>query len=398
MKPVLEVSRLSKSFASTRALSDVSLAIGPGEVHVLLGQNGSGKSTLIKVLSGYHAPDPGGFVRIDGRDLKFNATGQSYRFGCRVVQQDLGLIPTLSVLDNLTLGGPGFPTRAWTIKRKDSYVQARGDLARLRLEIDPRRLVSALSASERTGVAVARALREDPAHPPRLLVLDEPTATLPVNEVDYLLDMVTHMAATGVGILYVTHHLGEVFRVAQAVSVLRDGVVVGSGTIDQFDHQSLVHLVAGEELETEELESRKRKGSHTVDRTGSAVLEVTGLHAGPVRGVSLKVFAGEIVGIAGLSGSGRDTVLGAVFGALPRRAGDVTIAGEPLAASRPDLSIARGVAPARVYQAELRSIQSRRREVFRCLHQSLRSARLRIWATRWSRSSGGAATTPLRFD
>jgi ribose transport system ATP-binding protein len=344
MAPVLEVSELSKSFARTRALSEVSLTIDRGEVHVLLGQNGSGKSTLIKILSGYHVPDPGGVVRIDGHELSFSSAGQSYRLGCRVVQQDLGLIPTLSVLDNLSLGGPGFPTRLGTIRPQQSRAQAKRDLERLRLEIDPRQLVGTLSASERTAVAIARALREDPAHPPRLLVLDEPTATLPVDEVDYLLDMVRHMAATGVGVLYVTHHLGEVFRVAQRVSVFRDGLLVGSGPIEHYDHQSLVHLVAGEELQAEELEARKRRDRRAQSRTGPPILEVSELRAGPVRGLSVHAFGGEIVGIAGLSGSGRDTVLGAVFGALPRTAGGVRIAGEPLVAGRPDLSIARGVA------------------------------------------------------
>jgi ribose transport system ATP-binding protein len=344
MSAVLEVSHLSKSFGRTRALSDVSLAVGPGEVHVLLGQNGSGKSTLIKVLSGYHAPDPGGVVRIGGQELNFGSAGQSYRLGCRVVQQDLGLIATLSVLDNLSLGGPGFPTRFGTIQPRRSYAQARRDLERLRLDIDPRQAVSTLSASERTGLAVARALREDAAHPPRILVLDEPTATLPVDEVDYLLDMVRHMAATGVGVIYVTHHLGEVFRVAEQVSVLRDGVLVGTGPIDQFDHPALVHLVAGEALEAEERETRGRRGGRRGKRTGPPVLAVNGLHAGPVRGLNLSVVSGEIVGIVGLSGSGRDTVLGAVFGALPRASGDVRVAGHQVVAGRPDLSIARGVA------------------------------------------------------
>src|SRR5437763_1491459 len=213
MNPVLEVEGLSKTFTRTRALSNVSLTINPGEVHALLGQNGSGKSTLIKVLSGYHAPDPGGGIRIEGTQLPVQSPVHSYRLGCRFVQQDLALVPTLSVLDNFSLG-TGFSTRLGTISGKVSLAQAREDLSRLSLDIDPRVLVGTLSASERTGVAVARALREDSDHPARLLVLDEPTATLPVDEVDYLLDMVRHMAATGVGVLYVTHHLGEVFRVA----------------------------------------------------------------------------------------------------------------------------------------------------------------------------------------
>jgi ribose transport system ATP-binding protein len=145
---------------------DVSLSIAPGEVHALLGQNGSGKSTLIKILSGYHAPDPGGVVRVGGKELHFNAPVQSYRLGCRVVQQDLGLIPALSVLDNMALTS-GFPTVAGTIKPRASFEQARDDLRKLNLDIDPRASVASLSAAQRTGVAVARALRDDPDYPPR---------------------------------------------------------------------------------------------------------------------------------------------------------------------------------------------------------------------------------------
>ena len=230
MTAVLEVDSVSKTFTRTQALVGVSMTIQPGEVHALLGQNGSGKSTLIKILSGYHAPDPGGGIRIGGNELPFQAPVQSYRLGCRFVQQDLGLVGTLSVEDNMSLGS-GFPTAFGTIRDRASRAQARADLAKLNLDIDPKAMVSSLAASERTGVAIARALREDPEYPAGLLVLDEPTATLPVDEVDHLLDRVAAIAATGVGVLYVTHHLGEVFRVAQKVSVFRDGKVVGAGPV-----------------------------------------------------------------------------------------------------------------------------------------------------------------------
>src|SRR5205807_6143923 len=181
-------------------------------------QEDTGKSTLIKILSGYHAPDLGGGIRIQGHDLPLQSPVQSYRLGCRFVQQDLGLVSTLSVLANMSLGS-GFPTAFGTIRGKATYQQAKGDLERLGLDINPKALVATLSASERTGVAIARALREDPEYAACLLVLDEPTATLPVDEVDQLLDRVSAMAATGVGVLYVTHHLGEGGRVAHRVSV-----------------------------------------------------------------------------------------------------------------------------------------------------------------------------------
>ena len=343
MSPVLEVERVSKTFTRTKALSSVSMTIEPGEVHALLGQNGSGKSTLIKILSGYHAPDLGGGIRIQGNDLPLQSPVQSYRLGCRFVQQDLGLVSTLSVLDNMALGS-GFPTSLGTIRGKATYKQAKGDLERLSLDIDPKAMVATLSASERTGVAIARALREDPEYPACLLVLDEPTATLPVDEVDHLLDRVSAMAATGVGVLYVTHHLGEVFRVAHNVSVFRDGVVVGAGPVKDFDHAAIVQLLAGEELLAEETESRQEKPGREAARDHQIVFEVNGLSSGALTGASFRVERGEIVGIAGLAGSGRDSVLGASFGALPRTAGEVMVGGHALPAGRPDVAISHGIA------------------------------------------------------
>ncbi len=343
MTKVLEVDTVSKTFTRTKALAGVSMTIEPGEVHALLGQNGSGKSTLIKILSGYHAPDPGGGIRIQDQELSFESPVHSYRLGCRFVQQDLGLIPTLSVQDNMALGS-GFPTAFGTIRGKATYAQAKEDLERLSLDIDPRAMVATLSASERTGVAIARALREDPEYPACLLVLDEPTATLPVDEVDHLLDRVSAMAATGVGVLYVTHHLGEVFRVAHKVSVFRDGKVVGAGPVSEFDHAGIVQLLAGEELLAEETDSRRGRAARAASRQQETVFEVRGLRAGALAGVSFKVDRGEIVGIAGLAGSGRDSVLGASFGALPRTGGEVRVTGKPLPSGRPDLAIGSGVA------------------------------------------------------
>ena len=339
MDHVLHVEGLSKSFARTRALSGLSLTVNPGEVHVLLGHNGSGKSTLIKILSGYHAPDPGARIRIVGHELTAMSPGMAYRLGCRFVQQDLGLIPSLSVLDNLAIGS-GFPTRFGTIRRKASWQRARQELDRVGLAIDPVRIVSELTASERTGVAVARALRADPGHPARLLVLDEPTATLPVDEVEHLLTMVRQVAADGVGVLYVTHHLGEVFRIADQVTVLRDGIVAGSGPAATFDQASLVRLLAGDE----QLPVHRPAAAGRPAAKRKPLLDVRQLQAGPLRELSLAVHRGEVVGIAGLNGSGREAVLGTVFGAQRPERGQVLLDGDPLPPGRPDRSIARGVA------------------------------------------------------
>jgi len=404
--PALKVVRLSKSFTRTRALVDADLTIAPGEVHALLGQNGSGKSTLIKILSGYHMPDPGGTVHVAGTELPFEAPVQSYRLGCRIVQQDLGLVLNLSVLDNLAMSS-GFPTTAGTIKPKASVAQARQDLAKLHLDIDPRVPVSKLSASQRTGVAVARAIRDDPEYPPHLLVLDEPTATLPVNEVDSLLEMVQRMAATGVGVLYVTHHLSEVFRIADRLTVLRDGRIVGSGPVREFDRDSLVHLLVGEELEKEERQARTERAARAARQKQPPVLEVENLVGGVVDGVSLSVSPGEIVGLAGLTGSGRDEVLGLVFGSFPREDGTVRVSGEELAESRPDLAISRGVAylaPDRKTTGAVMNMTARENLTLpnlkpfwkgALLRRKLETLRTREWFERLSVRPAGTFNEPL---
>jgi ribose transport system ATP-binding protein len=339
MDHVLHVEGLSKSFARTRALSGLNLTVNRGEVHVLLGHNGSGKSTLIKILSGYHAADPGARIRICGGELTAMSPGMAYRLGGRFVHQDLGLIPNLSVLDNLAIG-TGFPTRLGTIRRRASRERAREELGRVGLAIDPLLAVSELSASERTGVAVARALRADPSHPAGLLVLDEPTATLPVNEVESLLETVRQIAAEGVGVLYVTHHLGEVFRIADQVTVLRDGIVAGTGPAGAFDHAALVRLLTGDEY----LPVSEPAAIASQDVEQQPLLDIRQLRSGPIRDVSLSVRRGEIVGIAGLSGSGREALLSTVFGARRPEHGEILLHGEPLPPGRPDRSIARGVA------------------------------------------------------
>jgi ribose transport system ATP-binding protein len=220
--PSLVIRALTKSFAGFPAINAFDLTIAPGEVHALVGENGSGKSTLIKILSGYHRPDPGGEILIDGTPLSFGSPDASYSLGCRFVHQDLGLIATSSILDNLSMN-TGFPTRFGTIRGRVSRQRAKAALAKAGLEIDPRTLVGALTPALATGVAVARALKEDTNSQAKLLVFDEPTARLPVSDVHQLASIVRQVASTGVAVLYVTHRLDEVFEFANNVTVLRDG-------------------------------------------------------------------------------------------------------------------------------------------------------------------------------
>lgn len=335
--PLVEIRGISKSFGGSRALNSFSLTMSAGEVHVLLGANGSGKSTLIKILSGFHVPDAGGDISIGAERLRFGSPTHSYALGCRFVHQDLGLVTSMSVLDNLNLGG--FATRLGTIRPRAVRSVSRQMLARVGLDLDPDTKVSDLGAAQRTGVALARAMRQDDDHPVRLLILDEPTATLPPDEVDQLIAMVKSVSAGGTSVLFVTHHMEEVERIADTVTVLRDGVVVGRSPIGETSRGELVALIADGELD--------ELGRSVLPPTGAPSttvnFQVTGLVAGPIRGVTFGARAGEIVGLAGLTGSGRETALGAAFGGLPREAGEVTVAGATMPPNRPDVCVAAGM-------------------------------------------------------
>ena len=222
MTAALTVSKLSKTFNGRTVLSEFGITIEPGEIHALLGQNGSGKSTLIKALAGYHPPDAGAIVQVGGRDLDPGSPASSYHIGCRFVHQDLALVGTMSVQDNLFLSS-SYPTRFGVVDRRATRRATATALSLVGLDLDPDHPVAALRPSERTGVAIARALLSQDGTLPAVVVLDEPTATLPTHEVSTLLATLRATAASGVAILYITHHLDEIRGFAQKVSVLRNG-------------------------------------------------------------------------------------------------------------------------------------------------------------------------------
>lgn len=321
-EPVLAITGLSKTFGPTKALSSVDLTVRAGEVHALLGENGSGKSTLIKVLSGYHVADPGGQILVNGQRLAPGSAGSSGALGCRFVHQDLGLVESSSVADNLSLTG-GFPTRFGRISKSRLRRTVELCLAPVGLDLDPDSLVSGLSPAVRTGIAVARALRQEAGTAPvALLVLDEPTATLPEDEVRQLLDIVRAVSASGTGVLYVTHHLDEVFQVADVATVLRDGRKVASTPVRDLTRGELITQLVGSELE------EVRQSAEALpppDKT--AAFQVLDISAGALQAFSLHLHPGEVVGVAGLTGSGRETALAAVFGAVPRDGGQVVVDG-----------------------------------------------------------------------
>jgi ribose transport system ATP-binding protein len=350
----LSIVGLSKRFARNWALRDVGLEVRPGEIHALVGENGSGKSTLIKILSGYHLPEPGGRISVGGRTLSPGRPTASHRLGCRFVHQDLGLVDALSVADNLSLG-VGYPQRMGTIRSGRWLAEIREALELLELDVDPNARVELLSPAARTGVALARALRQDTHGAAVVLVLDEPTASLPSPQVAQLHRMVRTVAARALGVLYVSHHLQEIFALADTVSVLRDGAKVTTSPISGLDHRALVRHMVGSELSVAAARPAAREGARVAMR-------VQGLSYGRLRDLSLRTHAGEIVGLAGIAGSGRESALSTIFGVNHRRGGSVEVRGAALGSGDPRRSIALGLAylpPDRKLNAGMMSLSAR---------------------------------------
>jgi ABC-type sugar transport system ATPase subunit len=293
-QPVLRIEGLSKTFAGTRALSDAALDIRPGEVHALVGQNGSGKSTLIKTLAGYHAPDPGATAELAGEPF---ALGHDVPDGLRFVHQDLGLVIELNAMDNLALRGGFARGRAGRVLWREQQRETRRVLARFGVELDIHRPLAQATPVERTVVAIAAALQGWQGGQ-GLLVLDEPTAVLPHDEVERLFAMVREVQRAGTSVLYVSHRLDEIFELADRVTVLRAGRVVTTESVSDVDPRGLASLMVGEDVDPD------YRAPVGVRPDAPVVLEVRGVEGRWLRGVDLDVHRGEILGIAGLAGAG----------------------------------------------------------------------------------------------
>jgi ribose transport system ATP-binding protein len=332
--PALEARHISKSFGGTRALDGARIAVLRGEVHGLLGENGSGKSTLIRILAGYHAPDPGAELALGGREVPLPLrAGQAEALGLRFVHQDLGLIPSLSVVENLRLhelASGGARHVSWRRERE----RALETFARFGFALDPGAAVDDLSQLERAQLAIVRAVDDAPG----VLVLDEPTAFLPRSEREQLFGLVRGIAGAGGSVLLVSHDLGEVRENADRVTVLRDGRNAGTVAARSVEPGELVRLVIGRRLEPlgEPRRGRSRDGRS---------IRVEGLSGEVVRDVSIELQGGESVGLTGLAGSGFEEVPYLLFGALPCSAGWLTLAGEhDLTSMTPERALGAGMA------------------------------------------------------
>jgi ABC-type sugar transport system ATPase subunit len=326
---LLEVEAVSKSYGRVQALDSVSLDLRAGEVHALLGHNGAGKSTLMKILAGLVRPDAG-HVRINGDEVHFRSPQHAQACGIAIVDQELSLVPVLTVEDNILLGN----LKVSLLQRRGATRRwLRSTLDRLGLEhVALSRLVSELSIGERQLVEIARALTRDT----KVLILDEPTATLRETEIELVFRAVRDVAAAGCGVIYVSHRLGEVLALCQRATVFRDGKLIATVAVDALDRDRIVELMLGEmPIEPPVMAS-------TEDEV-EAHVEIVGLSVPPrVRRFDLTVKGGQIVGLAGQIGSGTNEVLRALAGLVPDARGRVVINGSVMKLGSPRRSVAAG--------------------------------------------------------
>ncbi|RNL61305.1 sugar ABC transporter ATP-binding protein [Nocardioides marmoriginsengisoli] len=323
----LELAAVTKSFPGQRALDNVDFTVAKGEIHALLGHNGSGKSTLIKIMSGFYLPDGGpASYSVAGHSMKFGDGVGVGRAGVRFIHQDIGLLDDLTVLENLRLGSGTYDAGLLgRIRWGSERAAAVARLNDLGLDhIDPDAVVGRLSAVERTEVAIARALDVESAI--SVLVLDEATAALPSGQVEHLFALVRRLVARGVGVVYVTHRLEEVLAIADRVTVLRDGEVVLRSQVADLTQQSLARVIAGMDVGPVRDDDRAPR-----EPGADPVLEFRDVHVGSeLRGATFAVHPGEIVGVAGLSGSGVHEIVRLLEGSQGLGSGEVLLGGTPV--------------------------------------------------------------------
>ncbi|WP_434048898.1 MULTISPECIES: sugar ABC transporter ATP-binding protein [Sorangium] len=328
--PLLAARGLTKRFPGVLALRDVHLTLGRGEVLGIVGENGAGKSTLMKILAGVEAPDAGE-IALDGRPVALGSVREALSRGIALIHQELNLAENLDIAANIFLGRE--PRRGGFIDEGRMEREARAIMGRVGLSGSPRALVGGLSLGQRHLVEIAKALSADA----RVLIMDEPTSCLCPHEAEALFEVVRELRAGGIGVVYISHRLGEVEALCDRVLVLRDGENAGELRRDEVSHERIVRLMVGREL--------SQFYAHVPHPPGEPVLEVSGLRTArhPEHALSFTVRAGEIVGVAGLLGAGRTSLLRALFGVTPAAGGAIRVAGRELTPRTPRDAIAAGI-------------------------------------------------------
>jgi len=331
VKPILRLKGIVKVFPGVRALDGVDFDVRPGEVHALMGENGAGKSTLMKVLAGVYQPEEGQII-IDGKPVVINNPIEAKENGVLLIHQELSLAEEMTVAENVFMGE--LPRSRWGfVDRKTLDKKVGAILDKLNCDFGPRTRVGTLSIAKKQMVEIARAL----THEAKVVVFDEPTASLTDAEKVVLFDVISDLQSDGVGIVYISHRMEEIFRITDRISVLRDGSYRGTLNTADTNEDEVTQMMIGRSLELHE-----RKSGHAEE--GEVVLEVDGLSCGPLfQDVSFSVRAGEIVGFYGLVGAGRTEIAETIFGLRRPTAGHIRLDGKEIRINSPADAIANGI-------------------------------------------------------
>ncbi len=330
MTPRLRFETISKSFPGVKALTDVSFEVAPGEIHGLLGENGAGKSTLLRILSGVFRPTAG-TVFVDGTAVAFKKPMDARGAGIAMIHQELQQVPHLSVAQNMFLGHSITHLGGMFVSRREQEARAAEALSMIDRTIDPAAPISSLKVAQRQIVEIGRALLDKA----KVIAMDEPTSSLTPSEFDRLAEVIASLSASGVSIIYVSHKMDEVFHICQRASVMRDGKLVGVVDLNTVSEKDVIAMMVGRELMQEE---------HNSFVTNTVKLEAKNLSsAAKVRDVSFTLHKGEVLGIAGLVGSGRTELLRLVAGVDRLSAGSILIDGKTVGFSNPRDAIAAGI-------------------------------------------------------
>ncbi len=330
--PLLEVRSMSKTFPGVKALDDVELTLRPGEVLGLCGENGAGKSTLMKILTGIYEPDAGGEVIFDGRPSTPRNPREAYESGLVIVHQELQLVPDLTVAQNIFIGRERKTLGRLAIDDRAQITEARALLGRLGIDLDPTAVVGTLSVADQQMVEIARALSFDA----RVIILDEPTAPLSLDEAEALFRVIRDFVSPTTGVIYISHRLEEVLDLCDRVTVLRDGQTIGTRGTEDLTQPELITMMVGREVSGEVRPPRRTPGE--------VILEVRDLCTpGRLHHIDLDLRRGEILGLAGLVGAGRTETARAIVGADPRTSGEIFVHGKKVAMANPAQAVAAGI-------------------------------------------------------
>jgi len=328
--PVLELKGILKDYPGVRAVDYVDLVLMPGEVHALVGENGAGKSTLIKIMAGVVAPDTGQ-IQVRGQPVEIESGQDSYQLGLSFIHQELNLVPYLDGAENIFLGRPYPQTRLGTVNWRELRARASDIMALLGASIPVDVPVGRLSPGDQAMISIARALAGEAS----IYVMDEPTASLASQEIERLFAVIRSLKAQGATVVYVSHRLDEVFEIADRVTVMRDGAVVGTRETGDITHVELIRLMIGRKMD-EAYPSSKAT-------IGRPVLQAKALTGDAVRNISFTLHQGEVLGVAGLVGAGRSELLRMIFGVDPIQSGSIVVNGNPTQPTSPAAAIRRGI-------------------------------------------------------